>query len=123
MSKELISLETAIEWAKAEIEIEGEDFIYGADRRESPDSTIDCFYYEPDGTPSCIVGRILDRHGLMTFENAPTSEGQSAHRLPQVNENFTEEAQGFLVNLQMFQDEGKPWGLALECAIEDSKLD
>lgn len=117
MSNELIGLETAIEWAKVEIAIEGEDFVYRAEERDGT-VHLECAYYEKDGAPSCLVGRILDRHGLMTFEGRGEHEGKEAFSITPVTKNFTAKARSFLNALQIRQDSGETWGMSLGLAIE-----
>lgn len=119
MNEELIDLETAIKWAREEIAIEGGDFVYKAAERFEC-RHFECNYYEEDGTPSCLIGRILDRHGLMTPESATMLEGTSADLL-EVMENFTDQAQTFLSALQSSQDAGDSWGAALEGAITEAE--
>lgn len=105
--------------AAAEIAVEGEDFIYKYDDRAiySDGSVGDaaCSYYEADGTPSCLVGRILHNAGLInpvTFNREGASAGQVVDSLG----GFTPEARAVLNRLQAWQDEGKTWGEALEFA-------
>lgn len=108
--------------AAAEIAVEGQDFIYKYDERAvHEDGTLGaaaCSYYEEDGTPSCLVGRILHNAGLIDPDTF-TREGASAGQLVDSLGGFTPEARATLNRLQSYQDEGYTWGEALAYANEE----
>jgi hypothetical protein len=109
-----MKLYRAIELAKVEIEKEGEGFVY-----EAPD--LACVNYRMDGTPSCLVGRMLDAEGLITFQSLSKAElvGATVTSLSvALKLNLPEDTLKFLQILQRNQDEGTPWGAAFRGALE-----
>ncbi len=120
-----LNLETAKALVLAEIEKEGEDYVYKADEREDDQPV--CVNYEEDGTPSCLVGRALDAGGIFSFErfNGRRSlngdcdliqEGIDAvvHTLGIA---IDDDAFNFLWTLQDMQDDGYAWGDAYDRAV------
>lgn len=95
-----------------------------------------CVYTTPTGAPSCIVGWWMDAVGvpLPPHRGGNTAEdeedmfnivylsGISSHVVEEYLENagvsLTYEARSFLLNLQESQDEGTPWGVAYELAVD-----
>ncbi len=119
----MYDLNWVIAAAAAEVEKVGDDFIYKKDERYVlEDGTLGsaiCIYYEPDGTPSCIVGRILHNAGIIspyTFD----MEGASARRVASDRGDFTDEALKFLDALQDHQDRGVTWGRSLLLGMADA---
>lgn len=118
---ELINHHQAIEALRAEVAQEGPDHVY-----EKPDGD-DCFYTW-GGQPSCLVGRALFRLGvpldeLRDWENANARELSNSamddDNLTPIRPALTtvQAAQVFQV-AQFRQDDGLPWGNALEAAEE-----
>jgi hypothetical protein len=109
-----MNLDRAIELAKVEIEKEGEEFVYKA-----PD--LSCVNYRMDGTPSCLVGRMLDAEGLITFQSLSEA---NLIMSPVTSLDFDldldlpEDTLGFLRTLQDNQDRGVPWGDALKKSLQ-----
>lgn len=118
----MYDLETVKAWARAEISAvpDGKSFIYKEAEREFSMTTA-CKYYE-DGAPSCLIGRMLDRNGVITSIIEDREENSdSVHGLLQtleLHEMFTQEARMFMKRLQCHQDNGRTWGFAYERAIE-----
>lgn len=121
----LLNLETVKALVLAEIEKEGEDYIYKADEREKGQPL--CMNYEEDGTPSCLVGRALDSGGVFTFEQlnirrGPEGEGNLLAMgidtvVKELNIAIDNDAYDFLWTLQDMQDDGYTWGQAFEKAV------
>ena len=108
-----MNLDRAIELAKVEIEKEGEEFVYKA--------PVVCVNYRMDGTPSCLVGRMLDAEGLITFQSLNKAKlvGATVTSLSvDLKLNLPEDTLKFLQILQRNQDEGTPWGAAFRGALE-----
>jgi hypothetical protein len=78
-----------------------------------------CVYIDDDG-PSCFVGRILDglgfSHEMLRQMDSEVFVGISSEDHDKVQDEFTEDAIGFMVSLQSNQDCGLNWGSALELA-------
>ena len=123
-SENMYDLETVKAWALAEIELESQDFIYKDDLRDDG-GMVDCRYYE-DGTPSCLIGRMLDRNWIFTpdlidpFGNTGLNDMEISLALNELGlrSAFSAEAQSFMRRLQGGQDRGYSWGLAYESATE-----
>lgn len=79
------------------------------------DVDIECYYVHGD-VPGCIVGHILYRHDEEMFDQLNSQyEGEDVAALPE--EWFTQGVQDFLQVVQARQDNGTPWGVALEYAL------
>lgn len=117
-----ITLDKAIELAKAEIAKEGEDFVY--EWRTQENGTTSCMYVY-DGKPDCLVGRILHSLGVSLHELSK-HEGSSSY---EVMENLdadgvlspTFDAIEFLRILQAHQDQDESWGESLRLATQHGK--
>lgn len=70
------------------------------------------------GAPSCVVGRVLARHGWPLEALAPLDDedGTGAHQLPDAMADA--EARELLSRAQIKQDDGRPWSDALAAAAE-----
>lgn len=101
----------------------GKDYVY--ERQPIVDSegmaTSGCVYFTEDG-PSCKVGHILHYKGV-TFEDM---EAMGQNCTTNVSELVAEKrlvvdlrTEGLLTLVQEKQDEGMPWGRALEEALEE----
>jgi hypothetical protein len=98
------------------------DFVY--ERGDAPGTGIDseqsCRYRDPHtGEPDCIVGTLLARLG---YELTDDDEGSSAFGLDSVKSNFTLTAQNLLAFTQNLQDNGMPWGKAVEEGHEKAQV-
>lgn len=119
-SEPLFALNDVYEWAKEEAAIEGPDFIYKAYERDSYGRTT-CRYVE-NGQPSCIIGRMLSRQGLLpvfpedSYENTLCVSSLLTEN--DLSRRFTLGARGFMSLLQLSQDRGMPWGEAIERAMK-----
>lgn len=101
-----------------------EDYVYEQTPPFEPNGEPQCSYFDYEGRPSCLVGHFFAKEGLLTADSPlrATLEGDNATQALSVLENrgialFTEEAANVLWRAQIHQDEGKPWGYALEGAI------
>ena len=101
-----------------------EDYVYEQTPPFEPNGEPQCSYFDYEGRPSCLVGHFFAREGLMTADSPlrRTLEGDNATQAISVMTDrgiaeFTEEAANVLWRAQIHQDEGKPWGFALEAAI------
>ncbi len=130
-----IELDEAIQHASAIVAEVGDEFRYGDD--EGIDllnpSGGECMYVR-DERPSCMVARILHRHGvplnvLSTYEEvtakymsaawpSPTSSPEWKSRLNQLPILATPDAAGFLELIQYAQDSREEWRAALNSAVE-----
>lgn len=76
-----------------------------------------CVYRAADGSPSCLVGRILQRLGVDLDDLFPPADGDFRHNGYTVDmldlDGFSSEAVTFLSDLQVEQDAGRPWGACL----------
>ncbi len=111
----------AVELAKEQIALKGDDYIY-----EVPGSqcvnTVE--YSDGDIQPSCIVGCILVAAGVdvrVLHDQASTSAVSDAiYALGRDTEiEATRKAEYFLEGLQARQDCGVPWGTAFNLAVDD----
>lgn len=101
-----------------------EDYVYEQTPPFDPWADPQCSYFDYEGRPSCLVGHFFARTGLLTADSPlrRTLEGDNATQAISVMADrgiaeFTEEAANVLWRAQIHQDEGKPWGFALEAAI------
>jgi hypothetical protein len=99
-----------VDFPKAKIQLrrivdaKGEDYVYP--RQEA------CVYFEKDGSPSCIIGHELAKHGI------DYNDENSVEQLVEAGFIKTDPAtREFLLEVQAFQDAGAPWGVALSEAI------
>lgn len=123
-----LSYDGALALLQRAVSERGEDYVYvprdHADSNE--ESVTTCRYFKADGTPSCGVGLALsymdltkaelDEHdinvgiGVTGLTRAELVEGENR-------------AISLLAYFQQMQDEGKPWGKALEFAITSVQED
>tara|TARA_A100001388_G_C28657317_1_gene445030 strand:- start:244 stop:627 length:384 start_codon:yes stop_codon:yes gene_type:complete len=101
-----------------------EDYVYEQTPPFEWNGEPQCAYFDYKGQPSCLVGHFFAKEGLLTADSPlrRTLEGDNATQAISVMTDrgiaeFTEEATELLWYAQMHQDEGKPWGYALEGAI------
>ena len=105
-------------WAKEEISKTGEDYVYLTGERGGDEAPV-CRYYEEDGSPSCLIGRMLDSNGVISYDwtGRDHSNFVDARELVQNHlkvGTFTYDAMLFMRKLQYFQDTGVAWGKALQ---------
>lgn len=112
-------------WIEEIIEVKGADYVY-----PHWESGL-CRYYEPHTMqPSCIVGHLLDRVGLTPESKPPWNDADVlglTKGYPTGSEFFgvvagadaygpvlamDDDAREYLLNLQVYQDQGVPWGEA-----------
>jgi hypothetical protein len=93
-----------------------EDYVYRRDHEF-------CVYKEPGGAPSCLVGHVLARHGLLdaVFEHSTIADPDCQNR--DVMDAFTHDALQALDVAQSVQDGGldphyNSWGHAVQAARE-----
>lgn len=98
----------------------GPDHVYQQHTEVGDGDGAMCRYANPDGTPDCIVGYVLSYVGLLG-SGAHLWEGLAGSLLV-VQKNFTVEAIQILLEAQITQDNGKPWGEALEAAKNEAGL-
>lgn len=117
--------EQIVKAAERVVEELGPDYVYATKRRQNPQvSSQQCFYAEPDGTPSCIVGRIIDKLNHSAFEELKLLEGgmwspPALEALFELNTEFTTEQMYALSAAQRVQDWGEPYGRALDALKEE----
>jgi hypothetical protein len=96
----------------------------GADY-EYPRAGGECFYFEPDGTPSCLIGNVLAQKGVKLEDFVVIEDGQpwdlnSGESVFSLDAygfiKTTGETQDILTRAQRMQDDGYSWGEALDLA-------
>jgi hypothetical protein len=93
------------------------------DRNEKNESgnTKSCTYFNPDGTPACIIGHWFhQRYGIGLQDM--TDEANQQGFCDIVNDylpDIPEEAERFIVNAQGYQDDDEPWAYAIKTAWND----
>jgi hypothetical protein len=90
----------------AQVAKKGADYVYPARQ----DSWPSCVYFEGD-TPSCIVGHVFADIGLTPAEIEETSFDEEPEEVVGL---FDKNAQRLLFFVQSNQDEGTPWGVAVD---------
>lgn len=115
--------EEIIEALKAVV-AENPDYVYKVPAHmRGPVENGSCFYVHTDGdsegTPGCVFGHVLHRLGVSLDElaqyegdNASIVAAQTTGSAP------SGDVSTFLDEVQMNQDQGKPWSLALSSAAE-----
>ena len=82
-----------------------------------------CVYYDPDTEqPSCLVGHFVYKEGLLSFDDIAPYEDDNAESMTQQLEHdqiayFDSRSVQLLNIAQELQDQGRPWGEALDYAI------
>jgi len=103
------------------VEDRGKDYLYDNERGVNDAG---CYYSKPDGTPSCLVGYVINALDHVEFVNVAEREvdrdesEQSNHlRGEWIPKNFwSDEADEALYAAQRYQDTGETWGYALAAA-------
>jgi len=97
----------------------GEDFVYvRADGY--------CRYFAADRKPDCLIGRMLARKGLKAKDLNEKEHGWYVRSLRSEALGVLEcddRTMDFLAFLQMYQDQGEPWGQVLRRALEACPAD
>lgn len=111
-----IEYDAAVALLKEIVAEKGEDFVYERIYDASKDDSV-CRYVEA-GAPSCLVGNFLARLGV-SLEEMVGLEGKAAsfvmeHLTPDVGPKTIT----LLNEAQYHQDAGKPWGYALDRAVD-----
>lgn len=113
--------EITVEGVKAELqkalEVRGEDYVY-------PKVDGYCNYVR-DGEPSCLVGVVLHALGVPVerlekadrFPVGGKSAGALMRELDAEGWTIPHEVRWIFANVQDEQDNGVPWGIAVNCAI------
>ena len=84
-----------------------------------PNFATGCCYYHPStGAPSCIVGHVLNKHGLLMGVADADVNYHPVRDVTVIHYAFTPEAEIVLEVAQSAQDAGKTWGEALVAAKE-----
>lgn len=97
----------------------GADYVYTNAKGEQPSAFkgVDCSNLHPleDGTwvPGCIVGTVFAN--VIGVENVP-AEGSASSTNEEVGEPFDHNSERLLLRTQMRQDQGVPWGQAVQMA-------
>jgi hypothetical protein len=106
---------------KQVVAIKGEGYIYPESEKEAPDGS--CRYVLPNGSPSCIVGYVLDLVGLDLAELFPDFDYNTlpvtmVAKRTEVGSMFDEKALEVLTGAQDYQDLEYTWGESLARAAE-----
>lgn len=110
----IFTLADVIRMAEEEVELAGEGYYHPGQ----------CRYLLNDGTPACIVGRMLAKN-TDWFKDS-IKDGNNGLRIANLlndlgkDDLFTSEAREFLYHLQLNQDLGSQWGEALSMARRHS---
>lgn len=84
----------------------GEDYLYT--------SSLEKCTYVRDGEPSCLIGRVLAKHGVPLEVLTEWDECESSG-IAVISPNFIEDrALIILTEVQKRQDQGSTWGAALK---------
>ncbi len=111
----MLNLEDAVNLARRAVNEKGADYVYpDSERRPTiAGGKQPVCRYMVDGKPSCIVGHI------MVYIDHPVPEVREGCGATTVAADYFEPgAIEFLTDLQEFQDRGKPWGFALDMALD-----
>lgn len=81
----------------------------------------ECYYSDPAGNPSCLVGTLLKQEYPKFFEELRAQEWENGYT-PEVipiseialDDYFTPEAQALLKKAQRMQDDSVSWGEVIE---------
>jgi len=114
------------------VEEKGADYVYPEGERENWGGRENlCSYYTKRGgevVPSCIIGHVVDYLGLRKKFLAKREQyegGPGTSILRTLGVPLTAKAEALLDEVQTQQDEGRPWGDAVDYAdvIEDTTDD
>lgn len=105
-----------------DISSERPDYVYAwlPDPR-IPDGPGSCFYTDPEGNPSCIIGHVFECLGTPRPSWGEEDNGNPVGTVlarSKQKENFSLKAREFLAQVQINQDGGMYWGAAVEHAIK-----
>jgi len=111
---EFLTYDRALELLREVIAEKGEDFVY------EPIGEDETCLYVHDDQPSCIVGHVLVRAGVSLPElvAVETCTPRDVTRAPAFLTWADERARRLLTRVQDGQDNSKPWGLALDIALD-----
>lgn len=118
-----LDLATARRYAAQVVEAQGRDFVY------NPNGAMKCLYVpapdaddsDPRGKTGCLVGRILDLHGVTAHHNSEAPIADMVNPDCAVSAGLLEGAMDddtlqYLTVLQDSQDGGNSWGDAFDRA-------
>lgn len=102
-----LSYDEALELLNKAVEDKGEDYIYLPPGRDG------CVYFNK-GKPSCIVGHVLAAKGVKSTDLNSAYNGSGVTTLDIAED---ERASLLLIQAQLTQDGGEPWGEAVKTAV------
>lgn len=117
-SLRLLSLDEAITLAKEVVQEKGEDYVYinPSGEKAGSGSLLRCENWDiPKDQPSCIVGTILYRSGVVGKSDLTQRNTSNAEAFEGCY--VDESVNLFLTTLQDAQDDGMPYGEALNNAL------
>lgn len=95
-----------------EIVAENPDYVY-----DDRDAEGFCRYFNDEGEPSCVVGHVLARNGIVAEQVAPIKYSGAAAVIRETTGVLPSLSGSTLFyEMQAWQDAGTPWGEALEKA-------
>lgn len=107
-----LEYEQTVQLLKEAVHKMGEDYVY-------PHANETCMYFEfEDRAPSCIVGHVLAQEGMTYMDvRGINTDGVISLIESRVIEPADERVTDLLGRVQTHQDNGLPWGEALDKAI------
>lgn len=100
---------------------ENPDYVYANDHQDyySSSSYTECYYYEEDGSPACVVGHVFDRLGVslndIGYDNDMPFYTFSSELFP----NISHTTEIFVSSVQRRQDAGLSWGDSYKAAVAE----
>lgn len=100
---------------------ENPDYVYANDHRVyySSGSYTECYYFEADGSPACVVGHVFDRLGVSLEDIGYFNEVSFYDFSDVVFPSISKTTEIFVSSVQRSQDAGLSWGEAYDKSVAE----
>lgn len=99
---------------------ENPNYVYANDHKSRAGEFTQCYYFEADGSPACVVGHVFDRLGVSLEDIGYYFNDKSFYDFSDVVfPSISKTTEIFVNSVQRYQDAGKSWGDSYKAAVAE----